>query len=187
MGKRIALWDNLKLFLIFLVVLGHLTLQYFCSSQMFCTVTMVIYTFHMPAFVFISGLFSKKAINGETPPVKRSFSFITVYLFVRVLNYLSNIIFEEVDNEMLKSVTLMEARVTSDLSMARVYYTYIGDYDRKEMAEELKKASPFLRSELAKRMDLRNTPELRFEFDESTLYGEHIDEILQEIHSENRE
>ena len=57
----------------------------------------------------------------------------------------------------------------------------------KEMAEELKKASPFLRSELAKRMDLRNTPELRFEFDESTLYGEHIDEILQEIHSENRE
>ena len=93
MGKRIALWDNLKLFLIFLVVLGHLTLQYFCSSQMFCTVTMVIYTFHMPAFVFISGLFSKKAINGETPPVKRSFSFITVYLFVRVLNYLSNIIF----------------------------------------------------------------------------------------------
>ena len=36
-------------------------------------------------------------------------------------------------------------------------------------------------------MDLRNTPELRFEFDESTLYGEHIDEILQEIHSENRE
>ena len=60
-----------------------------------------------------------------------------------LLRHLSNIIFEEVDNEMLKSVTLMEARVTSDLSMARVYYTYIGDYDRKEMTEELKKASPF--------------------------------------------
>ena len=42
-----------------------------------------------------------------------------------LLRHLSNIIFEEVDNEMLKSVTLMEARVTSDLSMARVYYTYI--------------------------------------------------------------
>ena len=70
-----------------------------------------------------------------------------------LLRHLSNIIFEEVDNEMLKSVTLMEARVTSDLSMARVYYTYIGDYDRKEMAEELKKASPFLKSELAKRVN----------------------------------
>ena len=104
-----------------------------------------------------------------------------------LIRHLSNILFEEADNEMLKSVTLIEARVTNDLSMAKVYYTYIGDYDRKEMAEELKKASPFLRSELAKSMDLRNTPELRFEFDESTLYGEHIDEIIQEIHSENRE
>ena len=100
---------------------------------------------------------------------------------------MTSIKIQRISSELLKSVTLMEARVTSDLSMARVYYTYIGDYDRKEMADELKKASPFLRSELAKRMDLRNTPELRFEFDESTLYGEHIDEILQEIHSENRE
>ena len=98
-----------------------------------------------------------------------------------LLRHLSNIIFEEVDNEMLKSVTLMEARVTSDLSMARVYYTYIGDYDRKEMAEELKKASPFLRSELAKRMNLRNTPELIFEIDDSMEYGAKIDSILKEI------
>ena len=65
-------------------------------------------------------------------------------------------------------------------------YISTGEILRKEMAEELKKASPFLRSELAKRMNLRTTPELRFEFDESTLYGEHIDEIIQEIHSENR-
>ena len=58
-----------------------------------------------------------------------------------LLRHLSNIIFEEVDNEMLKSVTLMEARVTSDLSMARVYYTYIGDYDRKEIKKDLNSLS----------------------------------------------
>ena len=46
-----------------------------------------------------------------------------------LLRHLSNIIFEEADNEMLKSVTLMEARVTSDLSMARIYYTNLGDYE----------------------------------------------------------
>ena len=101
-----------------------------------------------------------------------------------LVRQLSNIFFEDVDNEVLKNVTIVDARVTNDLSMARVYYTYFGDFDRKDMAEELKKASPFLRSELAKRMDLRNTPELRFEFDESTLYGEHIDEIIEEIHNE---
>lgn len=93
MQKRIALWDNLKLFLIFLVVLGHLTLQYFSSSQMFCTMTMVIYAFHMPAFIFVSGLFSKHSVNSEKPPVKKAFSFVMLYFTVRILTYISNIVF----------------------------------------------------------------------------------------------
>jgi|SRR5574344_702915 ribosome-binding factor A len=101
-----------------------------------------------------------------------------------IVRELSSIIFEEVHNDMLKNVTIVDAKVTNDLSLAKIYYTYIGDYDRKEMADELKKASPFLRSELASRIDIRNTPELRFEFDESTLYGEHIDQIINEIHNE---
>ena len=105
----------------------------------------------------------------------------------QIVRELSSIFYEEVHNEILKNVTIIDARVTNDLSLAKVYYTFLGDYDKVTIAAELKNASSFLRTELAKRMDLRNTPELRFEFDESTLYGEHIDEILQEIHSENRE
>lgn len=93
MGKRIALWDNLKLFLIFLVVLGHVTFDYFDTSQMFRTMSTVIYTFHMPAFVFISGLFCKRSINGDKPPLKKFFSYMMLYLFARVLNYVPNIIF----------------------------------------------------------------------------------------------
>lgn len=93
MQKRIALWDNLKLFLIFLVVVGHLTLQYFYKSQMFGTMSMVIYTFHMPAFIFVSGLFSKKSINADKPPIKKAFGFIVISFALRILNYISNIIF----------------------------------------------------------------------------------------------
>lgn len=93
MQKRIALWDNLKLFLIFLVVLGHLTIQYFSSSQMFGAMTMVIYTFHMPAFIFVSGLFSKHSINNDKPPMKKAFGFIILYFFIRILNYISGLIF----------------------------------------------------------------------------------------------
>ena len=89
MGKRIALWDNLKLFLIFLVVLGHLSFDYFDSSQMFRTISMVIYTFHMPAFVFVSGLFCKRSVNSDSPPIKRFFSFMMLYLFARILNYIN--------------------------------------------------------------------------------------------------
>lgn len=93
MQKRVALWDNLKLFLIFLVVLGHLTIQYFSKSQMFGTMTMAIYTFHMPTFIFVSGLFSKRAINSDTPPIKKSIGFLLIYIFLRIANYAANIVF----------------------------------------------------------------------------------------------
>lgn len=98
---------------------------------------------------------------------------------------LASIFYEEVHNEILKNVTIIEAKVTNDLSLAKVYYTYMGDYEKEQITRELKNASSFLRTELAKRIDLRNTPELRFVYDESTEYGEHIDEIIEEINNES--
>ena len=98
---------------------------------------------------------------------------------------LSRIFYEEVHNEILKSITIIDTKVTNDLSMAKVYYSFLGDYDKVEIQDELKKASSFLRCELAKKLDIRNIPELRFVYDESTEYGEHIDEIIEEIHNEN--
>ena len=100
---------------------------------------------------------------------------------------LSKIFYEEVHNEILKNVTIIDTKVTNDLSMAKVYYSYLGDYEKNQIADELKKASSFLRCELAKKIDVRNTPELRFVYDESTEYGEHIDEIIEEIHNEANE
>ena len=104
----------------------------------------------------------------------------------QIVRELSSIFYEEVHNEILKNVTIIDARVTNNLSLAKVYYTFLGDYDKVTIAAELKNASSFLRTELAKRMDLRTTPELRFVYDESTEYGEHIDEIIEEIHNENK-
>jgi len=45
----------------------------------------------------------------------------------------------------------------------------------------LKKSAGFIRSELAKRVNLRNTPEIIFELDDSLEYGARIDNILKEI------
>lgn len=102
----------------------------------------------------------------------------------QITRELSSVLYEEVNNEHLKSITIVDTKVTNDLSMAKVYYTFMGDFDKIKIADELKKASSFLRTELAKRIDLRNTPELRFVYDESTEYGEHIDEIIEEINNE---
>ncbi|UOR11158.1 acyltransferase family protein [Halobacillus amylolyticus] len=57
--KREALFDNAKLLLIFLVVFGHLIQPFTDGSHIMYTIYMWIYTFHMPAFILLSGFFAK--------------------------------------------------------------------------------------------------------------------------------
>ena len=52
---------------------------------------------------------------------------------------------------------------------------------QKDTLAGLKKSSGFIRSELARKVNLRNTPELIFELDDSIEYGTRIDSILKEI------
>ena len=63
--KRIYKYDNVKALLIFLVVIGHMTTDYVSDSHMVRWITLWIYTFHMPAFIFISGLVHKHYITEE--------------------------------------------------------------------------------------------------------------------------
>ncbi len=63
--KRIYKYDNVKALLIFLVVIGHMTTDYVSDSHMVRWITLWIYTFHMPAFIFISGLVHKQYITEE--------------------------------------------------------------------------------------------------------------------------
>ena len=58
-AMRIAKWDNLKLFLIFTVVVGHISDLFYGSCSDMKGLFVFIYTFHMKALNFISGLCSK--------------------------------------------------------------------------------------------------------------------------------
>jgi len=82
-------------------------------------------------------------------------------------------------------VTLTAVDVTSDLSIAKVYYTVIGDEkSRKETAKGLEKASPYIRRQLAQQLKMRHTPSLIFKYDTSIEYGVHIDSLLRDIEDE---
>lgn len=65
MKQRIYRYDNIKAFLIFMVVLGHMTTDYVSDSHLIRWTTLWIYTFHMPAFIFLSGLVHKHYITEE--------------------------------------------------------------------------------------------------------------------------
>ena len=83
--ERIQRWDNIKFFLIFLVVLGHINDIYANISFATGVLRFYIYTFHMPLFLFVSGLFSKKNIKQKR--WKNIFSYLILYLFIKVIDF----------------------------------------------------------------------------------------------------
>ncbi len=94
---------------------------------------------------------------------------------------ISMIIFREVKDEDLKMVTITGVDTTSDLSISKVYYTTLNEEKKELISEKLVKAAPFFRTELAKRVEIRHTPELKFIYDNSIEYGNHIETIIKEL------
>lgn len=95
---------------------------------------------------------------------------------------LSQIIGFELKNSSITGmISVTKVKVTPDLKYAKVYVSIFNSKNIKETMEGLKKSSGFIRTELAKRINLRNTPELIFEIDDSMEYGAKIDSILKEI------
>ena len=95
---------------------------------------------------------------------------------------LSQIIGYELKNPNITGmISVTKVKVTPDLKYAKIYVSIMNSKNIKETMEGLKKSSGFIRSELAKRINLRNTPELTFEIDDSIEYDAYIDEIINEL------
>lgn len=97
---------------------------------------------------------------------------------------ISMILMTEIKDEDIKFVTITGVETTSDLSYAKVYFTVLDDTKRKSTLEALNGAAPFIRGKLAERVEVRHTPELKFIYDTSIEYGNHIDEIIDNINKE---
>ena len=77
------------------------------------------------------------------------------------------------------SVTKVEA--TGDLRYAKVYISVLDKDKSKETLKGLKSAGGFLRREIGSRLQLRYTPELVFELDDSIAYGAHMYDLLRSL------
>ena len=77
-------------------------------------------------------------------------------------------------------VSITAAEVSPDLKFAKIFFSVLGD-DKDEVLKALKNAAGFFRSELAKRINLRITPQLAFEYDGSMEYGANISSILKKL------
>ncbi len=83
-------------------------------------------------------------------------------------------------------VTITAVEITGDLRHAKVFFTAFGEEAaRRNSMKALQSSIPFLRRELGKALRLRLVPELQFVYDTSLDYGNRIETLLKEIHSED--
>lgn len=98
---------------------------------------------------------------------------------------ISHIISYELKNPNVTGlISVTKVKITPDLKYAKIYVSILNTKNEKETLEGLKKSSGFIRSQIAKRINLRITPELIFEYDDSIEYGARIDSILREMKKE---
>ena len=97
---------------------------------------------------------------------------------------ISMILMTEIKDEDIKFVTITDVDITNDLSYAKVYFTVLDDTKKQTTLEALNKAASFIRGELSQRVEIRHTPELKFIYDTSIEYGNHIEKIIEQINEE---
>jgi ribosome-binding factor A len=103
----------------------------------------------------------------------------------QVREEVSQILSTEVADPGIGLVTVTRVKVTPDLSLARVYWTTLGEAaQRKETAKALKRAAPYVRRLLSARLSLRRSPEVQFLFDQSVAAQDRVEQILQELKQE---
>ena len=92
---------------------------------------------------------------------------------------ITDIIQFELRNPRIGFCTVKEVWVSQDYSYARVYVSFLGAKFPNQNLEELKKCKGFIRSSLAKKLDIRKTPQVEFYLDDLEEKASHLDEILK--------
>lgn len=89
--------------------------------------------------------------------------------------------FELKNSKVSGLVSVTKVKITPDFKYAKVYVSILNSKSIGKTMEGLKESSGFIRSQVAKNINLRITPELIFELDDSLEYGAKIDSILNEL------
>ncbi len=79
-------------------------------------------------------------------------------------------------------ITITNVKVSPDLKLAKVYLSVFEKERREEVLEKVNSKMGFIRSELASRIRIKFTPELKFFLDDTLDYVEKIEDLIKKIH-----
>ncbi len=105
----------------------------------------------------------------------------------RIRSDLAELLLRGVNDPRLEGLTITDVEVDRELAFATIYVTAtLGEERREEILKGLRHASGFMRSALAKSIQLRAFPQLRFRWDESLEQGTRIDALLKAVRDQDR-
>jgi len=103
-----------------------------------------------------------------------------------IKNELTILLLQRVRDPRLRSVTISGVDVTPDLKRAKIYFVLPAGMDARPVLKALKSAKGFFRSQLAKLLNMRYTPELVFFQDRQNEEAEHLEGLFREIAEERK-
>ncbi|MFW5866460.1 MAG: 30S ribosome-binding factor RbfA [Armatimonadota bacterium] len=94
---------------------------------------------------------------------------------------IARIVQHDIDDPLIGFVTITDVDISPDLRHAIVYYSVLGDDEQKrESGKGIRRAAKYIRGLIAERLDLRYTPTLRFELDETAEKAQRIEELIRQ-------
>jgi len=94
----------------------------------------------------------------------------------------AEMLIREVKDPRIGMVTITGVAVSKDLRIAHIYYSALGSEKQiQDSVIGLRQAAKFIQREIGRRIRMRYTPAIDFQFDHSLEYGSHIDKILQDL------
>ena len=98
---------------------------------------------------------------------------------------ISHMLVRSIKDPRIGFVTITRVIVSDDCRFANVYFSVAGSLaERESSVKGLDSAKGYVRRELGRRIRLRYTPEITFQFDPSVEYAIHMEELIQSIHQE---
>ena len=94
---------------------------------------------------------------------------------------LADLLARELRDPRVGMITITSVDVSPDISHAKVFFTMLEKDNLEDTLHGLRRAAGFLRSQLAKRIKLYTTPELRFEYDESVERGDRLSRLIDSV------
>jgi ribosome-binding factor A len=104
----------------------------------------------------------------------------------QIRKVLSELLQKEIKDPRLEMATITGVKMSADLKNARIYFVISGASNKKtDAAKGFQRASGYIKRTLASQLGLRYMPNLKFYYDDSFDYGDHIETLLKKIDTDH--